>query len=82
MPQAAKGKEIYLGAGKMMVTRTSIFSGKERTMEFPLYPEQIYAWKSGRLIQEVMPGLTDDQREFLLTGATPEEWEALKEEES
>lgn len=82
MPQIAKGTEIYLGQGKMMVTRTSIFSGKERTIELPLYPEQIYAWKAGRPIQEAMPQLTDDQREFLMTGATPKEWESLKEEES
>lgn len=81
MPQIAKGREMYLGEGKMMVTRTSAFSGKERTMELPIYPEQLYAWRAGQLIQDVMPQLTTDQREFLMTGATPEEWRELKAED-
>lgn len=31
-------------------------------------------WERGLLIQQAFPMLTDDEREFILTGLTPEEW--------
>ncbi len=34
------------------------------------------AWQAGEYIQVAMPQLSPDEREFLLTGATPEEWDA------
>ncbi len=78
MAQIAKGSEEYLGNGKMKVTRVSIFSNEERTRILMIYPEQFYAWKmGGRLIQEAMPHLTAAEREFLMTGASDEEWEKL-----
>lgn len=36
---------------------------------------QIDDWQSGTLIQNAMPHLNADDREFLMTGITPEEWE-------
>ena len=32
-------------------------------------------WLDGMLIQAAMPNLDADQREFVKTGITPEEWE-------
>lgn len=59
----------------MKITRKSLFSGKEHTLDLPITPQQLDDWRSRRkLIQEAMPDLTPDQREFLMTGATPEEW--------
>jgi hypothetical protein len=59
----------------MLITRKSLFSGKERTLDLPITPQQLEDWTSRRkLIQEAMPDLTPDQREFLMTGTTPEEW--------
>jgi type IV secretory pathway ATPase VirB11/archaellum biosynthesis ATPase len=60
----------------MIITRTSMFSGKEHSIEIPVTEAQIEAWQNGVLIQKAMPNLTADQREFLMTGVTPEEWEA------
>jgi hypothetical protein len=60
----------------MKVTRTSILTGVTRTMDLPITADQISAWAAGALIQNVMPDLTDDQREFFKTGITNEEWEA------
>jgi type IV secretory pathway ATPase VirB11/archaellum biosynthesis ATPase len=60
----------------MIITRTSMFSGKEYSIEIPVTEAQIEAWQNGELIQKAMPKLTADQREFLMTGVTPEEWEA------
>lgn len=59
----------------MIVTRKSILSGIERQMDLPVTQEQIDAWEDGELIQNAMPNLTDDQREFFKTGITPEEWD-------
>lgn len=61
----------------MKVTRISRMSGKLRTRELPVTEEQLRAWRHGALIQEVMPDLDEDDREFLQTGITPEEWREL-----
>jgi hypothetical protein len=39
------------------------------------------AWKNGALIQDVMRDLDEDQREFLISGMMPGEFEALFGEE-
>jgi hypothetical protein len=58
----------------MKITRKSPFSGKVNEMEIPVTEDQLKDWQSGTLIQNAMPNLTPDQREFLMTGITPEEW--------
>jgi len=60
----------------MLITRTSAFSGKTRTLDLPITQEQLDKWKRGMLIQDAMPSLTADDREFIKTGITPEEWDA------
>lgn len=65
----------------MELTRTSIATGKIHTMELPITPEQLEEWRNGRLIQDVFPNLSKDQREFIMTGITAEEWDALFSEE-
>lgn len=34
-------------------------------------------WSQGSLIQNALPSLTPEQREFLLSGLTPAEWDDL-----
>ena len=61
----------------MIVTRKSQISGKVHTREIPISEEQY--WEgicSGLHIQDAFPQLSADDREFLLTGITPEEWDA------
>jgi len=41
--------------------------------------DQYDAWKGGELIQNAMPNLSADEREFLMTGITPEEWATMEE---
>jgi hypothetical protein len=66
----------------MLVKKTSIFTGKEAEMELDITQEQMDRWQSGReLIQNVFPHLSPEQREFLMSGATPEEWDELFPEE-
>jgi len=38
---------------------------------------ELREWKNGALIQDAMPNISADDREFLMTGITPEEWEDL-----
>ena len=58
----------------MKITRTSMFTGIERTLSLPITEAQISAWKAGGLIQDVMPQLSTDEREFVMTGVTAQEW--------
>ena len=65
----------------MKVTNTSLFSGKTRTMIMPITEKQIANWQNGMLIQNAFPNLSPSQREFIMTGATDDEWDTLKEDE-
>lgn len=65
----------------MLITRKSIWSNKERTLDIPVTEEQIDAWESGTLIQKAMPHLTPSEREFLITGMTDEEWNEMNAED-
>lgn len=58
----------------MFIQKRSMISGKINEMELPITTEQLEDWQSGRLIQHAMPHLNDEQREFLMTGVTPQEW--------
>ena len=58
----------------MKITRTSMFSGIERTLDLPITEAQLSDWTNGTLIQKAMPELTADEREFIMTGVTAEEW--------
>lgn len=59
----------------MKITKVSMLSKIERSLELDVTAEEIKAWKSGMLIQDAMPRLTTDEREFMMTGITAEEWE-------
>jgi hypothetical protein len=61
----------------MLITRKSQFSGTVRTLDIPVTEAQMAAWQNGMLIQAAMPDLTQSQREFLKTGITDEEWDAI-----
>ena len=63
------------------VTKTSQLTGKKHTMQLPLTPEQaedgLYKMREGMYVQDAFPMLDEDQREFIATGITREEWETL-----
>lgn len=59
----------------MKISRESIVSGKVNTMELNITESQIKKYQDGALIQDAFPNLDVNEREFLLTGMTPEEWE-------
>ena len=65
----------------MKITRTSMFTGIERTLDIPITEAQLGEWQEGGLIQEVAPNLTPTQCEFIMTGITDEEWNEEFEED-
>ena len=65
----------------MNITRVSMLSGVERTLDIPVTDEQLSNWNSGMLIQDVMPNLTDDQREFIISGITADEWDMFMDDD-
>lgn len=60
----------------MLVNRVSILTGQPHQMELPVTSAQLEAWSNGGKVQDIFPGLTVDEREFIISGITPEEWEA------
>ena len=58
----------------MNITRISAFTNKVHTMDIDVTQEQLSSWESGTLIQNAMPHLSADEREFIMTGVTPSEW--------
>ncbi len=60
----------------MLVIRKNPFvEGETNTWEIDVTEKQMQEWWDGALIQDAMPNLTADEREFIKTGITPETWE-------
>ncbi len=61
----------------LTVTRISRLTGVTHTRDLPISAMQLAAWEDGGLAQDVFPDLSIHDREFLITGATPEEWQSF-----
>lgn len=61
----------------MKITRRCPFTGDLNTRDIKVTPEQLEAWQGGALIQNAMPNLTADEREFIKTGITSEQWDRV-----
>lgn len=59
----------------MRIVRTSALTNRLHIRELPVTEQEIARWQSGELAQNVWPHLTAEQREFIMTGVTPSEWE-------
>jgi rRNA-processing protein FCF1 len=60
------------------VVRTSTMTGIKRTKTFMVDPNQLLRYNKGEIyIQEAFPHLSADDREFIISGCTPEEFERL-----
>jgi hypothetical protein len=58
----------------MKITRKSQLSGKTNTMELDATNEQLVRHERGELAQNVFTNISSDEREFIISGITPEEW--------
>ena len=61
----------------MIITRTSTLSGHISSMDIDVTLEQVASWEQGELVQNAMPNLSADEREFIMTGITPAEWNEM-----
>ena len=60
----------------IQVTRQSVLTRQMNTMELPISQEHldIYDTVGDILVQDAFPNLDKEQREFLISGITPDEW--------
>jgi len=65
---------VFQDEHTLAVSKASLLSGLRHTMVLDITIDQYDLWQGGELIQKAMPNLTADEREFLMTGITPEEW--------
>lgn len=67
----------------MKITKVSRATGIEHTMDLPITQAELdRCWsenpnRQGEHVQDVFPYLSPDQREFLISGTTAQEWEEL-----
>lgn len=61
----------------MKIYRVSPITGQTNVMDLNITQDQYSDWQDGKLIQDTMPHLTPDEREFLLSGCTKEDWDTL-----
>lgn len=62
----------------MKIARPNPLTGATVYMEIDVDPETLKAWENGDgLIQDLMPQLTADEREFIITGITSDSWSKL-----
>ena len=70
-----------LGDHQMVVVAISAATGEKHAMPLEITEAQVYDWVNGASIQDAMPQLTAEGREFLMTGITQVEWNDLFGEE-
>lgn len=61
----------------MIIRRRSPRTGIVNEMDLNITEEQMQRFLNGALIQNAFPTLTADEREFILTGYTKEDWDAM-----
>jgi len=59
------------------IERKSPLTGKVNTMVITMNPSDYCAWARGEMIQNALPYLTTDEREFIKTGLIGDEWDAM-----
>ena len=65
----------------MIITKTNMLNGKTYTMDIDVTKEQLEEIdqnpRTRRPIQQIVPTLSSEDREFLISGITPEEWHKI-----
>ena len=61
----------------MIITRRSPIDGNTYMLYLEITQEEIDRWQGGELIQNVWPWMKPSEREFLMTGITPNQWHEM-----
>lgn len=65
---------------EIVAHKTCTVTGKNYSVSFPI--EKLAEYESReKHIQDIFPDMTAEQREFLMTGLTPDEWNHIMGEE-
>jgi len=65
----------------MKIKRKHPFTGELNEREISITPQQLSSWYNGISIQNAMPNISADDREYILTGLLPGEYDELMSEE-
>tara|TARA_Y100000310_G_scaffold174001_1_gene174147 strand:+ start:144 stop:398 length:255 start_codon:yes stop_codon:yes gene_type:complete len=69
---------FYYTSKGCRVTKRSVISGDINSIFIPnLCVDSVDSWLNGEKIQDAMSYLSAEQREFIMTGTTPEEWNEI-----
>jgi hypothetical protein len=59
----------------MKITRTSVLTGIQRTLDLPCTRDQLALWREGEELRFAAPDLTNEDLTFVQTGVVPPDWE-------
>jgi|TARA_Y100000310_G_C20512470_1_gene729542 hypothetical protein len=69
---------VYIERNEMIVRRRNNLTGVWNEMNLSITQEQLDRYdRQEDLVQNIFPELPPPQREFLITGITPNEWDEL-----
>lgn len=74
-------KDNYIQINENTWKRFKVCQVTKQVYSVTVNATDINNWMSGMLIQNAMPNLTLEQREFLISGLTPEEFKELYKDE-
>lgn len=62
----------------MKITRKNVITGKIVSREIPVNPEDYFSWKNDLgSIEELMPYLSAEDADYIISGTTAEEWKGI-----
>jgi hypothetical protein len=71
---------VVINESMMEITKKSPVTGKENKLLLPITEDQFNRWIKGELIQNAMPHLSINEREFLISGCIDNDWAILTTE--
>ena len=73
----------HVDDGFVRVHKQSCITGNHNSMVLPTRQGELEHWEENMiLVQDAFPHFTSEQREFLISGSTPNEWNKLFSEET
>jgi hypothetical protein len=72
-------QQVIVEGDEAVVTGNCTITGRPHSIRVPL--EGLVAWEKGALIQHALPTVSLEDREFLISGTSPEGWRIMFPEE-
>lgn len=61
----------------MIIKKFNIILQKEVQLDIPITEAELERIQNGELIQNVVPHLSSDEREFIISGILPGQWDEM-----